>query len=95
MKFVTLRDLKNFTPKILDNLRKENELILTVHGSPVAFMLPLTADNFEHTLYCVRKAQDFLKGKKQRHKADESTAALIGAVKTSKGRTRKPRQTVK
>jgi antitoxin (DNA-binding transcriptional repressor) of toxin-antitoxin stability system len=57
MKFITVRDLRTKPATVWRNLKKENELIITNNGKPMALLTPLTDATMEETLLAVRKAR--------------------------------------
>ena len=57
MKFITVRDFRNSSAKIWKNLEKEQEMVITNNGKPIALLTPLDDKNLENTLKAVRKAK--------------------------------------
>ncbi len=55
MKFVPLRDVRNHPRAVLNQLKKEKEIILTSHGKPVALMSDLKEETFDEDLYRHRR----------------------------------------
>lgn len=50
MKFVPSRDLRLYTNKVIDDLKEEQEIIVTQNGMPVALMIPIDPKNLNETL---------------------------------------------
>ena len=57
MKFVTVRDFRTESASIWKTLPKEQEMIITNNGKPVALLTPLTDKTLEETLSAVRRAK--------------------------------------
>ena len=57
MKFVTVRDFRTSSAKIWKTLPKEQEMIITNNGKPIALLTPLSDWNLEETLSAVRRAK--------------------------------------
>jgi antitoxin (DNA-binding transcriptional repressor) of toxin-antitoxin stability system len=57
MKFVTVRDFRTESANIWRTLPKEQEMVITNNGKPVALLTPLTDKTLEETLSAVRKAK--------------------------------------
>jgi prevent-host-death family protein len=57
MKFVPLRDIRNHPRSVLNQLKKEKEIILTSHGKPVALISKLEEESFESDLASYRKGR--------------------------------------
>jgi antitoxin (DNA-binding transcriptional repressor) of toxin-antitoxin stability system len=57
MKFVTVRDFRTESANIWKTLPKEQEMIITNNGKPVALLTPLTDKTLEETLSAVRRAK--------------------------------------
>ncbi|HOO71593.1 MAG TPA: type II toxin-antitoxin system Phd/YefM family antitoxin [Spirochaetota bacterium] len=57
MKFITVRDLRTKPSSVWGDLKKEQELIITNNGKPIALLTPLAEDTLEESLDAVRKAR--------------------------------------
>ncbi len=57
MKFITVRDLRTAPAQIWRELPKEQEMVITNNGRPIALLTPLSDSNLEDTLKAVRKAR--------------------------------------
>lgn len=57
MKFVTVRDFRSRSAHIWEQLKTEDEMVITSNGKPVALLTPLTDENLETTLHTIRKAK--------------------------------------
>ena len=57
MKFVALREMRNHPRSVLNQLKKEKEIILTSHGKPVALVADLAEGTFEEDLARHRRAR--------------------------------------
>ena len=57
MKFLTVRDLRTAPGKVWKALPKEQEMILTNNGKPIALITPLNESDLEETLKAVRTAR--------------------------------------
>lgn len=90
MRFVTARDLRNYSSKLWDELSRERELIITVNGHPVAVITEVTEDNLEETLRAVRRAKaqlalsEIQKASVRGGKAKTSAAEVEREIKLSR-----------
>jgi len=57
MKFVTVRDFRNSSASIWKTLPKEQEMVITNNGKPIALLTPLSDRNLEETLSSIRRAK--------------------------------------
>lgn len=57
MRFVTIRDLRNKSAQIQQQLPKEKEMILTSNGKPIAILSAVSGDTLEETLTAIRRAR--------------------------------------
>ncbi len=57
MQFVTIRDLRNNSSKILNQLVPSEDLVLTSNGKPVAIISAVTEKNLEQTWKAFRQAK--------------------------------------
>jgi len=54
MKFIPSRDLRLRTASVLNELKKEGEIIITSNGKPSSLMLPIDETNLEQTLFFIK-----------------------------------------
>ena len=57
MKFITVRDFRTSSANIWKTLPKEQEMVITNNGKPVALLTPLNDQNLEGTLSAIRRAR--------------------------------------
>jgi len=57
MRFVTVRDFRTESANIWKTLPREQEMVITNNGKPVALLTPLTDKTLEETLSAVRRAK--------------------------------------
>ena len=57
MKFITVRDLRTSPGQIWKDLPKEQEMVITNNGKPIALLTPISDTNLEETLASIRKAR--------------------------------------
>ena len=57
MRFVTIRDFRTSSANIWKSLPKEQELVITNNGKPVALLTPLSDRNLEETLSMIRRSK--------------------------------------
>ena len=57
MKFITVRDFRTSPANIWKTLPKEQEMIITNNGKPVALLTPLNDKTMENTLSSIRRAR--------------------------------------
>ena len=57
MKFVTAKDLRMNTSSIWVDLPREQEMVVTLNGKPVAIMTATNDKEFEHSLRAIRRAR--------------------------------------
>jgi prevent-host-death family protein len=57
MKFVTVRDFRTAPAEIWKELVKEQEMVITNNGKPVAVMTPVTDATLEETVSSIRMAR--------------------------------------
>ena len=57
MKFVTVRDFRTSSANIWRSLPKEQEMVITNNGKPIALLTPLSDQNLEETLSAIRRAK--------------------------------------
>ena len=56
MKFISTRDLRN-RPGFVRELAREDDIVLTANGKPIALLLGLEDDDFEETAQAIRQAR--------------------------------------
>lgn len=57
MKFVTAKDLRTQASSIWSDLPREQEVVITLNGKPVAIMTATSDKDFEHSLRAIRRAR--------------------------------------
>ena len=57
MKFIGVRDLRNKSAKIWEQLSKEKELVITSNGKPIAILSSVSEENLEDNLRAFRQAR--------------------------------------
>lgn len=57
MKFLTVRDLRNKSSQIWQDLKYEQEMVITNNGRPVAILSSISDENFEVSLNSIRRAR--------------------------------------
>ena len=57
MKFVSVRDFRSKSAQVWKQLKKEDEMVITSNGKPVALLTSLSDENLEETLKTVRKVK--------------------------------------
>ncbi|MDR1893873.1 MAG: type II toxin-antitoxin system Phd/YefM family antitoxin [Spirochaetales bacterium] len=57
MKFISVRDFKNSSATIWQELPEEREMVITNNGKPIALLTPLSDKTLEDTLSAVRRAR--------------------------------------
>ena len=57
MKFITARELRGASAKLWEILPKEEEVVVTLNGKPVALITPLSDTNFDLSLREIRRAR--------------------------------------
>ena len=57
MRFVSVRDFRNSTSKIWEQVSNDEEIIVTNNGKPTALLLNITEDNFDETLRLARQTR--------------------------------------
>jgi len=50
MKFINFRDLRLNTNKVIEDLKEEEEIIVTKNGLPVALMIPIDESSLNETV---------------------------------------------
>ena len=57
MRFVSIRDFRNQTAAIRQDLSDEHEIVLTANGQPFALLVDVDEDSFEEKLAAVRRTR--------------------------------------
>jgi antitoxin (DNA-binding transcriptional repressor) of toxin-antitoxin stability system len=57
MKFISVRDLRNKSAQVWDQLPQEREMILTNNGRPIAIIAAISDSNVEESLSAFRQAR--------------------------------------
>lgn len=58
MKFISVRNFRNHSTKIWEELSQHNkEMVITSNGKPVAILSPTSEDNLEFSLSILRRAK--------------------------------------
>ncbi len=57
MNFIPVRKLRLQPAEVWKTLEKDNELIVTNNGNPIAFMTPVNSENLEETMLSFRRAR--------------------------------------
>ena len=57
MKFVTAKDLRAQASSIWNDLPREQEVVITLNGKPIAIMTATNDKDFEHSLRAIRRAR--------------------------------------
>jgi len=56
MKFVSTRDLRN-RPGLVRELAREDDIVLTANGKPIALLLGVEDDDLEETAHAIRQTR--------------------------------------
>ena len=57
MKFVTVRDFRTSSANIWKILSKEQEMVITNNGKPIALLTPISDETLEENLSAIRRAK--------------------------------------
>jgi len=57
MKFVSVRDLRSRSAQIWSELSKENNMVITSNGKPMAIITSVSEDTLDESLYAIRQAR--------------------------------------
>jgi len=57
MQFITVRDFRTSSARIWKDLPKENEMIITNNGKPIALLTPISDRTMEDTISAFRRAK--------------------------------------
>jgi len=55
MQFITIRDLRNKSAKIQEDLTKEKDMVLTSNGKPIAILSATSPEKVEDSLVIIRR----------------------------------------
>jgi len=55
MQFITIRDLRNKSAKIQEDLPREKEMVLTSNGKPIAIISATSPEKVEDSLAMIRR----------------------------------------
>jgi prevent-host-death family protein len=69
MKFITVRDLRTTPAQVWKELPREQEIVITNNGKPIALLTPLSDADMEDTVAAVRRARAVTALKKIRNLA--------------------------
>jgi len=77
MKFIPSRDLRVRPGEVWTDLRREDALVVTSHGQPIALMVPVTGEDLEAKLRLLRQArlQETIR-RIQRRSVDQGTDGI-------------------
>lgn len=96
MQFITVRDFREKSAKIWDSLQREQELVITSNGKPIAILSSASEGDLEETLAAIRQARAQLaltmiqQSSLDRGKDKLSDSEIEREIKTArKARTRK------
>ena len=59
MNFIPVRKLRLQPAEVWKDLKKDNELIITNNGNPIALMTPVNSENLEETILAFRRSRAF------------------------------------
>lgn len=91
MKFLSTRVLRN-RPGYVRELAREDDLVLTANGKPVAILVGVENEDFEETARAVRRAKAQLAVTRMRRRAaanglrDMSLAAVNAEIRATRSR---------
>ncbi len=95
MNFISVRDLKRKSAKIWKELKKEDEMVITSNGKPIAVMTATSGDTLEESLNAIRiakaiKAVESIQLESTRKRKDRISLEEINVeiAKTRKARSR-------
>lgn len=57
MKFITVRDFRIRPSSVWENLEKNNEVVITSNGKPIALLTGVSDMTFDETLKALRRAK--------------------------------------
>ncbi len=72
MNFYSVRDLRNDSKSIWENLKENGEAVITNNGKPSALLLDISEDNFEVMLQAVRQAKAMIAFNNMRSRSQAS-----------------------
>lgn len=77
MKFITARELRSSSTRLWERLPKDQEIIVTLNGKPVALLTPLLEGNFDESIQQIRRAKALLAVSRMHKAAARSGAANL------------------
>ncbi len=77
MNLITVRDLRNRPGDVWRQLARQQELIITSNGRPVALLTPIDEDNVERTLATIRRARALAAVSRMRESAAAAGASQM------------------
>jgi antitoxin (DNA-binding transcriptional repressor) of toxin-antitoxin stability system len=85
MKFIASRDLRIKPGQVWKDLKKEQTLVVTSHGQPVALMMPVTGEELEDALHMLarmrlKRTVRAIQANSVRHGLDKMTMEEIDEV---------------
>ncbi len=57
MRFIGVREFRSRAARVFQGLRKDNEVVITSNGKPVAILTPTSGDQLEDNLAALRTAR--------------------------------------
>ena len=79
MQFVSVRDFRIRPGEVWERL-KEDDLVVTSNGRPIAILTDVDADNLEETLGLLRRLRAQMAVSRMRHSAAESGAVHMSTT---------------
>jgi prevent-host-death family protein len=74
---ITVRDLRNRPGDVWRRLARQQELIVTSNGRPIALLTPIDADDVERTLAVIRRARALAAVSRMRESATAAGASQM------------------
>lgn len=71
MNFYSVRDLRNTTKTIWEQLASDGEVVITNNGKPKAIMIDIEDGSFEETVRAIKQAKAMIAFNSMRQKAAE------------------------
>jgi len=81
MKFITIRDLRGNSRKLVGLLNKSGKLVLTSNGKPIALLTAVNEDNMEDELLALRQARAIIALEKIRDDAEKRGTSSLSMGK--------------
>lgn len=76
MKFLSTRDLRN-RPGYVRELARQDDLVLTANGKPIAMLLGVEEDQLEETARAIRQARAQLALSRMRRQASGTRSVVV------------------